>query len=80
MWNDNDNHRRWIYRTISPAEVKDDEHRLIQFKNMEELDADANWNFDGSLASGQPLTMSHKIALTEAFPAGLSFLHLIMTI
>jgi hypothetical protein len=73
MWNDNDNHRRWVYRTIFPAEVKDAEHRLIRFENLEQIDADANWNFDGSLASGQPLTISQKIALMEAFPAGLSF-------
>ena len=68
IWNADDGNDRWIYRTIYPAEVKIAEHRLIQFKNMEELDAEADWNFDD-----HPLRMSVRRTLTEAFPIGLSF-------
>jgi hypothetical protein len=66
-WNADDQHDRWIYRTIYPAEVRNDKQRLIQFKNMEELDAEADWNFNDYLETNQPLTMSQK-SLT-----GLSF-------
>lgn len=73
IWNADDRDERWIYRTINPGEVNNYEHRLIQFKNMEEMDAEAEWNFDEHLASGQPLMMSTRKTLTETFPTGLSF-------
>lgn len=38
-----------------------------------DAEAEADWNFDEHLASGQPLTMSMRKTLTEAFPMGLSF-------
>lgn len=71
MWNVDDQHERWIYRTIYPADVRNDEHRLIQFKNMEEIDAEADWNFEDP--SNPPLIMSQRKPLTEVFPVGLSF-------
>lgn len=73
QWNADDRHERWIYRTIYPAEVRNAEHRLIQFKTMdEELGAEADWNFDDTTVSRQ-LTMSQRRGLTEVCPMGLSF-------
>lgn len=73
-WNADDQHDRWIYRTIYPADVRNDQHRLVQFKNMEEIDAEANWNFDDYLVTNnQSLIMSQRSILTEPFPMGLSF-------
>lgn len=67
-----DGNDRWIYRTIYPAEVRNDRNKLIQFKNMEEIDAEANWNYDDQPPPNQ-LTMSQRTTLKEACPMGLSF-------
>jgi hypothetical protein len=73
MWNADDQHDRWIYRTIYPADLRTSEHRLIQFRNMEEFDAEANWNFDENETTNQPLTMSQRKTLAKANLTGLSF-------
>eukprot|EP01032_Pedospumella_encystans_P012352 gene12352-14298_t len=40
---------------------------------MEEVDAEADWNYDEHIESNAPLLMSQRKPLTEAFPVGLSF-------
>jgi hypothetical protein len=74
-WGADDHQDHWIYRTILPNEVRIAEHRLIQFKNMEEEDAEAEWNYDNHRASdgAEPLVMRQRRRPTEEFPMGLSF-------
>jgi hypothetical protein len=66
MWNPEE---RGMYRAIFPWEVQDAEHRLIQFENMDEDDAEADWNF----GSDQPLVMSQRRVSSQPHPMGLSF-------
>ena len=71
MWNPQD--RGSMYRTIFPWEVQDAEHRLIQFENMDEDDAEADWNFDDFIGNDQPLVMSQRRVSSQPHPMGLSF-------
>ncbi len=58
-WTADDGNDRWIYHTIYPADVRNDRNKLMQFKNMEEIDAEANWNYDDQPPPNQ-LTMSQR--------------------
>eukprot|EP01036_Dinobryon_divergens_P028237 gene28237-37150_t len=73
-WTAEDSHGRWIYRTIYPSEVRMASQRLIQFENMEELNAEADWNFDQRTEDPNiPFTLSQRMTLVDIFPKGLSF-------
>jgi len=75
-WNADDENDRWIYRTIYPKEMNNASQRLIQFKYMLEVDAEADWNFDENVdyeETNQPIIMSQRRTLIDPFPKGLSF-------
>jgi hypothetical protein len=67
MLSADDQQIRWIYRSINPDDVP---HRLIQFQNMQESNAEADWNLDDGSAT---LKMWQKRTSTGEFPMGLPF-------
>jgi hypothetical protein len=74
-WTSDDSNERWIYRTIYPNEINVANKILTQFKNMQEMDAEADWNYDEHIEDPDniPLQMSQKTISTEVFQMGLSF-------